>query len=211
MHRTIIVGSPRERGRSASLASEIFDACIDECPDDGLSVVSIAGMEISGCIGCDLCRKTAEDAPDCANPDMNGDDEEFRLAATDVVVRSDAAGHRCFMQDDMKVVREHIEAADELIVVCPVYFSAAPSQMKALMDRLQPYYWSDLRELPKRPLSLHVVGEGGDPHGFDPLVASVRSAFAVAGFELERVLDWVGCIDANGEIMLDAEEILIDG
>ena len=35
----------------------------------------------------------------------------------------------------------------------------------------------------------------------------VRSAFAVAGFELEMVLDWVGKIDENGEIVAEAEGI----
>lgn len=240
MHRTIIVGSPRESGRSASLASQIFDACIDECPQDGISVVSVAGMEISGCIGCDLCRNAKDDsladdvsrsgdgptgevvedgeayatdagASDKAEAFEAAAQDEYRLAQNDVVAKSDASLHRCFMHDDMRVVREHIDAADELIVVCPVYFAGAPSQAKALMDRLQPYYWSNLRKAQKRPMALHIVGEGNDPHGFEPLIGSVRSAFAVAGFSLDVVFDWVGCIDRTGEIMLDAEEIRFDG
>ena len=52
---------------------------------------------------------------------------------------------------------------------------------------------------------LHVVGEGGDPHGFSALVSIVRSALAVAGFRLETVFDWVGKIDENGEITAEAE------
>ena len=60
-------------------------------------------------------------------------------------------------------------------------------------------------------MALHIVGEGNDPHGFEPLIGSVRSAFAVAGFSLDVVFDWVGCIDRTGEIMLDAEEIRFDG
>lgn len=212
------------------MASQIFDACIDECPQDGISVVSVAGMDIAGCIGCDLCRsaKSAKDelatdkpaeegaaeggSPDAAEPTSGtAPDDEYRLAANAMVEASDAPSHVCFMSDDMKVVREHLDAADELIVVCPVYFAGAPSQMKALMDRLQPYYWSNLRKADKRPMTLHIVGEGGDPHGFDPLIGSVRSAFAVAGFALDSVLDWVGCIDRTGEIVLDAEEIRFDG
>ena len=35
----------------------------------------------------------------------------------------------------MDEVRKHLDAADELIVVCPVYFAGAPAQMKALLDR----------------------------------------------------------------------------
>ena len=52
---------------------------------------------------------------------------------------------------------------------------------------------------------LHVVGEGGDPHGFSALVSIVCSALAVAGFRLETVFDWVGKIDENGEITAEAE------
>ena len=56
-----------------------------------------------------------------------------------------------------------------------------------------------------------MVGEGGDPHGFDPLVGCVRSAAAVAGFRLERVLDWVGKIDESGEIVDEADEYSVEG
>ena len=85
-------------------------------------------------------------------------------------------------------------------MVSPVYFAGPPAQLKALLDRLQPYFWSDARAGAKRPAVLHVVGEGGDPHGFEPLVGIVRSALACAGFTLETVYDWVGKIDENGQI-----------
>lgn len=91
-------------------------------------------------------------------------------------------------------------------VVCPVYFASVPAQMKALLDRLQPYYFTDLRTRPKRSAVIHVVGAGGDPHGFEPLIGTVRSALSVAGFAVELVLDWVGKIRADGEITADAEE-----
>ena len=65
------------------------------------------------------------------------------------------------------------------------------------------------RLLTKRPATLHVIGEGGDPHGFDPLVGEAKSALACAGFRLERVLNWVGKIDENGEITDEATEILL--
>ena len=92
----------------------------------------------------------------------------------------------------MAEVRKHLDAADELVVVCPVYFASAPSQFKAMLDRLQPYFWTDLRKGGLRPCVLHVVGEGHDPYGFEPLIQSVSSAILVAGFQLELVLDWVG-------------------
>lgn len=199
MHRVIVVGSPRPDGRSACLADELFNACIEECPEDGVSIVSVASIEVGPCHGCDACR-VATEAPD----KLPEDDDN--LAIADEVLASDALVHRCVIHDDMTEVRKHLDAADELIVVSPVYFASAPAQLKCLMDRLQPYYWSNVRTKGRRPCVLHVVGDGGDPHGFEPLIGSVRSAFAVAGFQLEMVLDWVGKMDEDGEIIAEAEE-----
>ena len=98
-----------------------------------------------------------------------------------------------------------LDDADELVVVSPVYFAGPPAQLKALLDRLQPYFWSDARADAKRPAVLHVVGEGGDPHGFEPLVGIVRSALACAGFALLTVYDWVGKIDGDGQITAEAD------
>ena len=199
MHRLIMVGSPRPEGRSAALADAIFNLCIEEYPDDGVSILSVASLTLEGCRACDYCRAQASEGPE---PLKEGDP----LTPCALVQASDAAIHRCVIADDMDEVRKHLDAADELIVVSPVYFAGAPSQFKALLDRLQPYFWSNLREQPfRRPALLHVVGEGGDPHGFEPLVGTVQSALAVAGFQVETVLDWVGKIDEHGEITAEAD------
>ena len=203
MHRVILHGSCRADGRSAHLADELFNACIEECPGDGVSIVSVASTEVAPCTGCDACR-AARPEPPAAPPE--GDP----LSPCAAMAASDAARHQCVIADDMAEVRKHLDAADELIVVSPVYFASAPAQMKALLDRLQPYYWSDARRGPARPAVLHVVGEGGDPHGIGPLVGTVRSALAVAGFRLELVLDWVGKIDADGEITAEADEYPVE-
>lgn len=199
MHRVIVVGSPRPDGRSASLADELFNACIEECPEDGVSIVSVASLEVSPCRGCDACREATVAPEKLPESDDN-------LAIMPLVAQSDAVLHRCVIHDDMTDVRKHIDAADELIVVSPVYFASVPAQLKCLMDRLQPYYWSNVRKQGRRPMVLHVVGEGGDPHGFEPLIGTVRSAFGAIGFDLELVLDWVGKIDEEGEIIAEAEE-----
>lgn len=199
MHRVIVVGSPRPDGRSAALADELFNACIEECPDDGVSIVSVASAEVRPCIGCDECRAVSEEP-------IHRFEEGDPLLPQESVVESDALFHHCVIDDEMNEVRKHLDAADELIVVCPVYFASVPAQMKALLDRLQPYYFTDLRRHPKRPAVIHVVGAGGDPHGFEPLIGTVRSALSVAGFTVELVLDWVGKIRADGEITAEAEE-----
>ncbi len=99
---------------------------------------------------------------------------------------------QCFMRDDMGNVMFEINSCSELYVVCPVFFSGAPSQFKAVLDRLQPHYWKDTRSKPKRPAHLLVMREGGDPWGFDPLTVSCKSALNVAGFALQDVVDGLG-------------------
>ncbi len=190
MNRLIIVGSPRSRGRSAFLAEAIFETFIEEFPEDELALAPVSELDIAAWDGrTDNVVASAEQAADA------GLDCEDSL-------------HPAFMvDDDMGEVYELMNAADELSVVCPVYFSGAPAQFKALLDRLQPYYWIYDREAPKRPLTLHVIGEGGDPHGFSALVSEVRSAFAVAGFQMVQVLNWVGKIEEDGQITGDPEPI----
>lgn len=179
MKRLIIVGSPRSNGRSAHLAEMLFEACIDECPDDEVSLAPVSELAISACVGCDGCRNSE--------------------------------GHACVFEDDMDEIREILDESDELIVVSPVYFSGAPAPMKALLDRLQPYFWTWEAGGNRRPMTLHIIGEGAGPNGYDALIDEVRAAGAVAGFRLDRIVDWVGKIDADGQIMAEGEEYVPEG
>lgn len=200
MNRVIVVGSPRVDGRSAHLADQLLYACIEECPEDVVSIVSVASTDVRPCCGCDACARASEPADE--EPMEEGDP----LTPHPLIAESNASQYRCVIDDDMAEVRKHLDAADELIVVSPVYFAGPPAQFKALLDRLQPYWWSDVRMRGKRPMILHVVGEGGDPHGYDPLVGSVRSAFSVAGFELVSIFDWVGKISEGGDFLGEPQE-----
>lgn len=192
LNRLIIVGSPRTNGRSAHLANMLFETCIEECPDDELALAPVSTLNVEGCTGCDACRGNIAKLVELGEEAL---DDDFAPCAID---------------DDMQEIYELIDAADEITVVSPVYFAGPPSQLKALLDRLQPYYWTNARAEEKRPAVLHVVGEGGDPHGFSALVSIVRSALAVAGFRLETVFDWVGKIDTDGEITAEAEVLSIE-
>ena len=192
MKRVIVVGSPRSNGRSAHLAEMLFEANIDERPEDELYLVPVSEIEFGPCIACDGCKKKTEVI-------LKGED------GSEVVELK----HRCVFDDDMQTVYDLLDEADEFTIVSPIFFSGAPAPMKALLDRLQPYFWANARAAEKRPATLHVIGEGGDPHGHAPLVSEVKSALAVAGFRLERVFDWVGKIDAQGEILEEAEEEIL--
>ena len=193
MKRVILVGSPRSNGRSAQLAEMLFEANIDERPEDELFLVPVSEIDVGPCIGCNACRAKSE----VVTRDDDGNEVSCQL-------------HRCVFDDDMQTLYDLLDDADALTVVCPVYFSGVPAPMKCVIDRLQPYFWAyreDGPRLPKRPLELHIVGEGGDPHGYAPLISEVKGPFALAGFGLERVFDWVGKIDERGEILDEAEEV----
>lgn len=104
-----------------------------------------------------------------------------------------ALGEGCIIEDDMQELYELLDAADALAIVSPLYFAGPPAQLKAVLDRLQRYFRSTYtRGAPKRPAELFAIGDGGDPHGHEPLAAIVRSALAVAGFRLEAVHACIG-------------------
>lgn len=146
----ILVGSPRADGRCARYATDLA------AREANAQLLSVAGLRIAGCTGCEACRAWA--------PEI-----------------------RCAFDDDMGIVYRALSEARCVTVAAPLYFAGPPSQLKALLDRLQPHFWAETRKLPKRPARLVVFGEGGDPHGAEPLVTIVRSALAVAGFKLEDV------------------------
>jgi len=126
---------------------------------------------IAPCIGCESCHNTG-------NCIMTGKTINGRFI------------------DDYLELKAVLERVDALAIVSPLYFAGPPSQLKALYDRMQPY-WAQryllnypVRE--KRPAQLFVIGSGNDPHGHMPLAGSTKSALAVAGFNLEKVNNFIG-------------------
>jgi multimeric flavodoxin WrbA len=111
--------------------------------------------------------------------------------------------------DDYLELKDMLDKVDAVGIVAPLYFAGPTSQFKALMDRFQPYYAQHyilgVKPPPKRPAQLYVVGSGGDPHGYAPLVGTTRSAFNVAGFILEKVHDFVGFLSPQDTAALHAE------
>jgi multimeric flavodoxin WrbA len=104
--------------------------------------------------------------------------------------------HNGAFTDDYLELKAVLERVDALAVVAPLYFAGPPAQLKALYDRMQPY-WAQRYLLgrgmsEKRPAQLFVVGGGGDAHGHAPLVGSTKSSLAVAGFNLEKVNNFIG-------------------
>lgn len=161
----LIVGSPRRRGVSARYA----DALAAQLEAEGVRVVrwSVAEHGVRGCTGCEACR---------------------------------GGSYSCVIQDDMQELYGLLDAVDEAALVAPVYFAGPTAQLKCVLDRLQPY-WERRRgpaaepgaaDAPKRSVALHVIGAGGDPFGYDPMIAIVRSAFGAAGWRVASVVGRIG-------------------
>lgn len=118
----------------------------------------------------------------------------------------------CVIRDGMGAVYQALDAADGLAVATPVYFASVPAVLKALYDRMQPY-WARryvLHEppVPKRPASLLIVAGGGDPFGHGCAVTVSRSALQVAGFQVpaDALFEVVGP-DAAGDVSGDVAAI----
>ncbi len=128
---------------------------------------------INPCIGCGACEKTG----------------------TCVFAGKISKSKKEFDDDYLELIGL-LDRCDGLAVIAPVYFAGPTAQLKALYDRLQPYWVRKYllgQPFPKRrPAQLFVVGTGGDPHGHEPIVTISKSALQIAGFELEKVNNFVG-------------------
>jgi multimeric flavodoxin WrbA len=147
----------------------------------------LSTKHINPCIGCGGCNESGN----CAFASKTQD------------------GH---FADDYLELKAVIERVDAIAIVAPLYFAGPPAQLKALYDRMQPYWVQRYllgREAPeKRPAQLFVVGGGGDAHGYAPLVGSTKSAMAVAGFNLEKVNNFIGFVaPADVPVFPSEEEI----
>jgi multimeric flavodoxin WrbA len=131
----------------------------------------LAMKHLLPCTGCGSCNKTGT----C-----------FQATKTQ-------GGH---FTDDYLELKAVLERVDAIAIVAPLYFAGPPAQLKALYDRLQPYwaqrYVLGLPAADKRPAQLFVVGGGGDAHGYAPLATTTKSALSVAGFNLEKVNNFIG-------------------
>lgn len=113
----------------------------------------------------------------------------------------------CFMDDGMTTVLDAFERAEVLYIVSPIYFAGPPGNYKAMLDRLQPYYWEWEPGQPKRPAVLIALGDGGDPNGYEPIITCTRSALAVAGFKLVQSYTYIDA--SSADIAKELEDIVL--
>lgn len=55
----------------------------------------------------------------------------------------------CIIEDDMTQLIDDLDMAERVFLVSPIYFAGAPSQLKAVLDRLQPFFWPYLERRKK--------------------------------------------------------------
>ena len=163
-----ICGSPRARTSETLLA--LLEQGVQDAGARSRKFL-LSQKHIAPCIGCGSCEKTGE----CILTKENS---------------------KLYAHDDYIELTEALASADALAVVSPLFFSGPPAQLKALFDRMQPFwsrkYLLGQPQRPKRPAQLFMLGGGGDPHGHEPLVTIARGSLAVAGFTLEKVQNFVG-------------------
>lgn len=219
--RLIIAASPCAQGRSALLAQALCAALLRVYPSDSVTLISLCDVDISFCRGCDACKHSVwnrainewcdDSKPGEAPRAEAGTKPGTKEGAASPHITCENTSARCVVADDMYKLYQQLDVCDELLVVSPVYFAGPPANFKAFLDRLQPYFWTDIRLSFKRPAHLYVVGTGTDSHGFVPLVGIVRSALAVAGFRLEYVHDWVGYPIDDKEFLASVDPLLGGG
>lgn len=122
----------------------------------------------------------------------------------------------CIQHDGGPALYQAIDAADAIIVATPVYFAGVPGVLKALIDRMQPY-WARTYVLrrprpARRPGAILIARGGGDPYGFEHAEASVRSAFAVLDIDVLDVLvaaevDRPADLEAHPEVLARARTL----
>lgn len=171
----LICGAARLHGVSSRYSEDLAQRLRAGGAD--VTLWHAAAHDVADCVGCAACRPRA--------------DERFAPGT----LRKE-----CVIEDDMRALYGLLDAADEVHLVCPVYFSGPTGRFKCVLDRLQPYWeWRigpgarlDRACEVKRPAYLHVIGAGGDPFGYDALTAIVRSALGSSGFFVADVIDRIG-------------------
>ncbi len=99
----------------------------------------------------------------------------------------------CVIVDDMRDIYPRIDDADAIVVASPVFFATVPAVLKALFDRMQPY-WARRYALggdapERRPGAILIARGGGDPYGPEAAVTTTKSVFGVLGIDCLDVLD----------------------
>lgn len=199
MPQPLIVNcSPRQGGNSAYAADSIAKKLADAVPPQGaLTVLSLCDYTITPCIGCDIC----------ASPKSH---RRFFL------------GCPLAPQDESEHVITALLQASSLYFVSPIYHYHLPAQAKALLDRLQPFFWMQQQKAPYpslltphiRYFPLFVAGQAQGKKLFEGSLLSLRYSFQSLGWQQGnwlglRSIDEKDALRHNTEAQKNIEEYLM--
>ncbi|MBU4541085.1 MAG: flavodoxin family protein [Firmicutes bacterium] len=127
-------------------------------------------MEIVAIIGSHRNNQNTQKALDYFMGKIKVEHELFEYNVNQINVQAcTACDHciphqgECIIKDDMTEIYKKMESCDLLIVASPVYFSAFPSKIKALIDRTQMIYNLEDKSVIKNKKIL-IIGIGGAPY-----------------------------------------------
>ena len=107
---------------------------------------------------------------------------------------------QCIVDDEMQALYGLLDSADVIVFGTPVYWYGPTAQMKALVDRLRPYF-GNRRLDGKRAVVVAPAGDG--PGDADLLVEFFRRVCATLKMEVAGVV--LGTAYDRGEILADRE------
>jgi len=126
------------------------------------------------------------------------------------------AAHKaeCFLvgRDDSAVLFDMLQSASSLVLAAPIYFYHLPAQLKAFMDRSQPWWMLRDRwcERPFTRKNAYVILVAARPQGerlFEGAVLSLTYWLDIFGFDLVGTLTMYG-LEGPGDLRENAEQRL---
>ena len=155
--------------------------------DTGIVCRSLRDFRVAPCVGCGCCTRAAERAGSeglCPWPAKNGQE----------CLQGKLLGCPLSAADDSGPLLSALAGAGALAIIAPIYFYHLPAQLKALIDRTQPF-WA----LQQAGLSgcfaaarlCHVILIGARPKGdklFEGSLLSLRYALGPLGLRLAEPL-----------------------
>lgn len=181
--RPVVLGIKGSPRRRGN-TDRLLDAALEAAEAAGAEtrVLVASASDVLPCLGCNACARTGE----------------------------------CVQRDEGAAFYAALDGADAIIVASPVYFAGVPSGLKTVIDRLQPY-WARRFVLgqprpPRRAGGILMARAGGDPYGFAPAEASIRSGLAILGVDVTAIfraegLDGRDDLDGNPEPLRRAAEL----
>jgi multimeric flavodoxin WrbA len=110
---------------------------------------------------------------------------------------------RCAIDDDLGALLEQMDAADGLVLACPVYFGLPPASLVGLLDRLlvrTPREGTALR--PRAAVTVTLMGNSKWRGLAEPVI---NAAVSLLGFDLLESLSIAA--EGPGEVLTDPENV----